>query len=44
MSTDRPVVLLATFSLLPDGEEWTGTTHLLEAFAARDIEIGRAHV
>jgi glutathione synthase/RimK-type ligase-like ATP-grasp enzyme len=34
----RPVVLLATFSLLPDGEEWTGTNHLLEALAARDID------
>ena len=38
MSTDRPVVLLATFSLLPAGEEWTGTNHLLEAFAERGID------
>ena len=37
-TTDRPVVLLATFSRLPDGEEWTGTTHLLEAFAERDVD------
>jgi glutathione synthase/RimK-type ligase-like ATP-grasp enzyme len=38
LSTTRPVVLLATFSVLPDGEEWTGTTHLLDAFAAREID------
>lgn len=34
----RPVVLLVTFSLLPDGEEWTGTSHLPAAFAERDID------
>jgi glutathione synthase/RimK-type ligase-like ATP-grasp enzyme len=31
-------VLLVTCSLLPDGEEYTGTTLLPEAFAARDID------
>ncbi|MCW2849287.1 MAG: hypothetical protein JWR90_3261 [Marmoricola sp.] len=36
--TARPTVLLATFSALPDGEEWTGTTHLLDAFAAREVD------
>src|SRR5688572_27750615 len=34
----QPVVLLATCSELPDGEEWTGTTHLTDAFAERGIE------
>jgi glutathione synthase/RimK-type ligase-like ATP-grasp enzyme len=34
----RPLVLLATCADLPDGEEWTGTTHLPEAFAARDLD------
>jgi len=34
----RPVVLLATCSALPDGEEWTGTTHLTDAFTARGID------
>ena len=34
----RPVVLLATCSALPDGEEWTGTTHLTDAFAERGID------
>src|SRR5687768_3441417 len=34
----QPLVLLATCSTLPDGEEWTGTTHLTDAFAAREIE------
>ena len=33
-----PVVLLATSSALPDGEEWTGTTHLTDAFTARGID------
>ncbi len=33
-----PVVLLATCSALPDGEEWTGTTHLTDAFTARGID------
>lgn len=37
MSTLAPV-LLATSADLPDGEEWTGTTHLLDAFAARGID------
>ena len=32
------IVLLVTSSDLPAGEEWTGTTHLPEAFAARGIE------
>ena len=36
--TRRPVVLLATCSELPDGEEWTGTAHLPTALAARGIE------
>lgn len=34
----QPVVLLATCSALPDGEEWTGTTHLPVAFAERGID------
>jgi glutathione synthase/RimK-type ligase-like ATP-grasp enzyme len=34
----RPVVLLATCSWLPDGEEHTGTTHLLDAFEARGVD------
>ncbi len=34
----QPVVLLVTCSALPDGEEWTGTTHLTDAFAARGID------
>ncbi len=37
-NADRPVVLLVTCSELPDGEEWTGTTHLPDAFAARGID------
>jgi glutathione synthase/RimK-type ligase-like ATP-grasp enzyme len=32
------VVLLATCSELPDGEEWAGTTHLTDAFTARGID------
>ncbi len=31
-------MLLVTCSALPDGEEWTGTTHLTDAFAARGID------
>ncbi|MEO5652442.1 MAG: hypothetical protein ABIN79_08630 [Marmoricola sp.] len=31
-------VLLATCSQLPDGEEWTGTSHLLDAFAERGLD------
>lgn len=31
-------VLLATCAALPDGEEWAGTNHLPEAFAARGID------
>jgi glutathione synthase/RimK-type ligase-like ATP-grasp enzyme len=31
-------VLLATCSALPAGEEWTGTTHLLDAFETRGID------
>ena len=34
----RPVVLLATSSTMPAGEEWTGTSHLPEAFAARGVD------
>lgn len=34
----RPLVLLATFSLLPDGEERTGSNYLLEAFAEREVD------
>jgi len=32
------VVLLVTCSTMPEGEEWTGTTHLPVAFAARGID------
>jgi glutathione synthase/RimK-type ligase-like ATP-grasp enzyme len=38
MPPARPVVLLATCADLPDGEEWTGTTHLTDAFAERDVD------
>jgi len=38
MTEQRPVVLLATASNMPDGEEWTGTTHLPEAFVERGID------
>jgi glutathione synthase/RimK-type ligase-like ATP-grasp enzyme len=31
-------VLLATSAAMPDGEEWTGTSHLPEAFAARGVD------
>ncbi len=34
----QPVVLLVTCSALPDGEEWSGTTHLPAAFAERGID------
>lgn len=34
----RPLVLLATCADLPKGEEWTGTTHLIDAFEAREID------
>ncbi len=34
----RPVVLLVTCSDMPEGEEWTGTSHLPAAFAERDID------
>ena len=34
----RPLVLLATCADLPDGEEWTGTTHLTDAFAERGVD------
>jgi glutathione synthase/RimK-type ligase-like ATP-grasp enzyme len=34
----RPVVLLATWSDMPDGEEWAGTSHLPAAFAERGID------
>lgn len=36
--TRQPVVLLATCSDLPDGEEWTGTTQLTEAFVERGVD------
>lgn len=36
--TSSPVVLLVTCSLLPAGEEYAGTTHLPDAFAARDLD------
>ena len=40
MSTQKqqPVVLLATCADMPDGEEWTGTSHLPAAFAERGID------
>ena len=34
----RPLVLLATCAALPDGEEWTGTTHLTDAFGERGVD------
>lgn len=34
----RPTVLLVTCSAMPEGEEWTGTTHLPEALASRGLE------
>ena len=36
--SSRPLVLLATWSDMPEGEEWTGTSHLPAAFAERDID------
>lgn len=36
--TARPVVLLATCSAFPDGEEWAGTNHLLPALAERGVD------
>jgi glutathione synthase/RimK-type ligase-like ATP-grasp enzyme len=36
--SSRPVVLLATWSDMPEGEEWTGTSHLPAAFAERGID------
>ena len=38
MGAARPRVLLATCSQMPDGEEWSGTTHLLDAFAERGLD------
>lgn len=38
MSTNGAPVLLATCSILPGGEEWASTNHLLEAFAERDVD------
>jgi glutathione synthase/RimK-type ligase-like ATP-grasp enzyme len=35
---DRPVVLLATWSEMPDGEEWAGTNHLVPALEARGLD------
>ncbi len=37
-SSERPVVLLATWSEMPDGEEWAGTDVLLPAFADRGVD------
>ena len=37
-TTQRPVVLLVTCAALPNGEEWTGTTHLPAAFAERGVD------
>jgi glutathione synthase/RimK-type ligase-like ATP-grasp enzyme len=36
--TSGPDVLLATCSWMPEGEEYTGTTHLSEAFEARGVD------
>ena len=36
--SDRPVVLLATWSDMPDGEEWAGTNHLLPALSERGVD------
>jgi len=36
--SEKPVVLLATCSAMPDGEEWTGTDHLPRAFEAREVD------
>ena len=38
MGAQTPPVLLATWAKMPEGEEWTGTTHLLEAFTERGID------
>lgn len=38
MTTSLSPVLLATWSGMPGGEEWTGTNHLLEAFAERGLD------
>ena len=37
-ASPRPVVLLATWSGMPEGEERTGTDHLLRAFADRGVD------
>jgi glutathione synthase/RimK-type ligase-like ATP-grasp enzyme len=36
--SSQPVVLLATWSDMPEGEEWAGTSHLPAAFAERGID------
>ena len=36
--SSQPVVLLATWSDMLDGEEWAGTSHLPAAFAERNID------
>ena len=36
--SSQPVVLLATWLDMPDGEEWSGTSHLPAAFAERNID------
>jgi Prokaryotic glutathione synthetase, ATP-grasp domain len=38
IESGQPVVLLATWSDMPDGEEWAGTSHLPAAFAERGID------
>jgi glutathione synthase/RimK-type ligase-like ATP-grasp enzyme len=38
MVTDDNVVLLATWSGMPDGEEWAGTDYLLPALAERGLD------
>ena len=38
MAGDTEIVLLATWSGMPDGEEWAGTDHLLPAMAAQGID------
>lgn len=37
-TASRPVVLLATSSAMPGGEEWAGTHHLLPALVERGID------
>jgi glutathione synthase/RimK-type ligase-like ATP-grasp enzyme len=37
-STQKPVVLLATWLDMPDGEEWAGTNYLLPALSERGLD------